>query len=312
MWRIYFGEDSYRSREAYLKARQSLPGTASAKVLRDEDLTPRALKESLSGGDLFGNTVPLAAEGITRFTGTAADEIVAVLSAASRAHDVFFWESGKPQERGKVWKFLSGADAERSEYSPLFGAELEKWIKEKAAAAGLKMDSRLSARLVNTVGPDLWRLSSEIEKMALFAEGGEVGERELEILSPRTAEAKAFAAAAALASGSFAAAAREVALFRFGSDDFRMLIVMALKEIKVMLCVRDLMDRRQRPDKWAVAKTFGIPAFAAQKAIEAAASSSTAKLRALYERFDASVFMLNTGRAEPEDALDALLCAAAA
>jgi DNA polymerase-3 subunit delta len=71
--------------------------------------------------------------------------------------------------------------------------KLPSWAAEQFALAGTRAEPEACAALVHLVGDDLHRLSSEIDKLATWAAGEPIGEREVEALVAASAETPTFA-----------------------------------------------------------------------------------------------------------------------
>jgi DNA polymerase-3 subunit delta len=78
------------------------------------------------------------------------------------------------------------------EYS-LAKKSLTHWVAERFAQHGVRAEADACAALVHLVGEDLDALASEVEKVATWAAGEPVGEREIEELVPATADTPTFA-----------------------------------------------------------------------------------------------------------------------
>ena len=70
---------------------------------------------------------------------------------------------------------------------------LQGWVAEQFRAAGARAEPDACAALVQLVGEDLHGLASEVEKLATWAGGEPIGEREVEALVAPTAELPTFA-----------------------------------------------------------------------------------------------------------------------
>ena len=70
---------------------------------------------------------------------------------------------------------------------------LQGWVAEQFKAAGARAEPDACAALVQLVGEDLHGLASEVEKLATWAAGEPIGEREVEALVAPTAELPTFA-----------------------------------------------------------------------------------------------------------------------
>lgn len=70
---------------------------------------------------------------------------------------------------------------------------LQGWVGEQFKAAGARAEPDACAALVQLVGEDLHGLASEVEKLATWAGGEPIGEREVEALVAPTAELPTYA-----------------------------------------------------------------------------------------------------------------------
>jgi DNA polymerase III subunit delta len=65
---------------------------------------------------------------------------------------------------------------------------LSSWVAQQFAAAGARAEPDACAALLQLVGDDLQQLASEVHKLATWAAGEPIGEREVEMLVPALAE----------------------------------------------------------------------------------------------------------------------------
>jgi DNA polymerase III subunit delta len=70
---------------------------------------------------------------------------------------------------------------------------LDAWIAARFEAAGVRAEPEACAALLQLVGEDLHALAAEVDKLALWANGEPVGEREVEALVAAVAETPTFA-----------------------------------------------------------------------------------------------------------------------
>ena len=71
--------------------------------------------------------------------------------------------------------------------------QLTQWVAEQFKLAGARAEADASAALVHLVGENLHQLASEVEKLATWAGGEPIGEREVEALVAPLAETPTFA-----------------------------------------------------------------------------------------------------------------------
>ena len=69
---------------------------------------------------------------------------------------------------------------------------LQRWVTERFKRLGVEAEPEACAALIQLVGDDLHTLATEIEKLATWAAGEPIGAREVEALTPPTAETPTF------------------------------------------------------------------------------------------------------------------------
>src|SRR5829696_9375447 len=70
--------------------------------------------------------------------------------------------------------------------------KVDAWVAERFKQAGVKAEPEAVAALVQLVGDDLHQLANEVDKLALWAGGEPIGEREVEQLVAAVAETPTF------------------------------------------------------------------------------------------------------------------------
>jgi DNA polymerase-3 subunit delta len=90
-----------------------------------------------------------------------------------------------------LWK-ACGKAGEVLEYS-VQKRDLQKWVAEQFQSRGVRAEPDACAALLQLVGEDLHALAIEVEKIATWAAGEPVGEREVELLAAAVADTPTFA-----------------------------------------------------------------------------------------------------------------------
>jgi DNA polymerase III subunit delta len=134
---------------AALAAAEQLPMMASRRVIRITDVRISAT--------------------VARDTLREDDEatLAAYLKRPAESSVVIF-VADEFDKRRKVAKLLTD-NAAAAEFSELKDVELEKWARDKIRDAGSEIDERALRLLVSLVGPDLRRLTVEIQKLSTAA-----------------------------------------------------------------------------------------------------------------------------------------------
>lgn len=145
--------------------------------------------------------------------------------------------------------------------------EAADWCVRWAAQEGLRLPRALAARLVAAVGADLDRLEVELQKMALFAEGGAIGADAFAVASADDEE-RVFALVDALAARDAARTGRELErLLGRGESPLGVLALLA-NEVRIMRLAKELGARGVGPEE--AARRIGANAYRVRRALQAA------------------------------------------
>lgn len=291
------------------KARAEAKAKAPALVLRDEALTPRTFQAAVEGQSLFGSPPPLAVEQLTVFTGDQAAAISRTLGSLGKERTLVVWERGVPNAQGIVWRALKRAADAAKEFLPLSERSLFSWIQERLLESGQTIDPAAAQQLISACGGDLWKISSELDKLVLGKGSGPITSADVEALTLDHSEANAFAAVRAIAAGDGRAALRLLAENWRAGEEPRRLFFLTVRELRNLLRVRDGLDRGERLTAWSLASELRIPREAAAALLETAQRTTTSRVRALFERSVVAYYHLNTGRAEADEVLENLALA---
>jgi len=303
--RVFVGDDTYRSHFAYLSACEEERKKNSLVILRDEELTDENLSSRLQGQTLFGKSPALAIERIAETTGKRADTFVEILANNSSDQEIIFWEASKPESRLKVWKFLQ-KNAEIKNFSSLSQNEIFKWVNDKVSEAGGKISDVAIWTLIKNCGRDLWVYSSEIEKLVMYAKDREITPSDIYSITPISSEINVFTVVRALATGEGSQALKNLVAARKNGEDSRFILTQVTREVRALLGIRDLLDRRGSVKPFELGTKLGVRDFVIEALIPAAKKTSSIKLKRLFDQLVVSLHALNTGKAEEDDLLDSI------
>lgn len=137
--------------------------------------------------------------------------------------------------------------------------EVLKWLAEEATRLGVAFEKDLDKFFYQNVGGDLYRLSSELRKLALLVGPTEkVGKKHLQLVTSPSPSADPFQVAEAAISKDPKRAMNALSvLYKNEGDDSFVLVVHALmKQVEKALIVRRLLDKGMAEDE--IAATVGM------------------------------------------------------
>ncbi len=145
-----------------------------------------------SDGRRKGGWKAADADALSRYLANPAPATVLALVGEAVGKTTALWK-----ECAKAGSVLEFAVAKKA---------LQGWITEQFAKRGVRAEPEACALLLQLVGEDLHALSQEVDKLATWAAGEPIGEREVEILCAASAEVPIFALTDAWAVGDSARA----------------------------------------------------------------------------------------------------------
>ena len=298
-----YGDDTYRSRQKLEEMR--------AKFLRDID--PSGLNVTVFDGEKADlGEIQAAAQSMSflskrrmvivkNLLSTAkksdSEAIIGLFAATPEDTILIIHESTgtKKLEKSKAFETIKSGKY-YPEFTPLTGTALSKWIQDEAERQGAKFAKGALARYLETCGGDLWKISSEIDKMTAWASvhGGVIDEAAVSELTDGKIEADIFGLLDAIGSrrGSRAAELFERLLAQGESE---IPIISRLQShVKNLLACAELAERGQAT-KETVARELGIHPFVASKALSQSRYFSLDELKAFYLRLIEADIRLKTG-----------------
>lgn len=301
--KVFAGEDSYRSRIAYLVAREEAQKRVGVVILRDENLTEENLSDALGGQTLFGDSPAIVLESVTSFTGKRADTFVEILSRSETA-EIIIWENGKMNAQLKVWKYLQKSAEQLKIFGLPTDSEVRNFIAEKTKNLGAKINTMAVAFLINAFHGDLASINNELEKLALFSHGKEISTEDVKEISAVATKVNVFNVARSLALGDYKNALKNLADSRAAGEEPRFILSQVIKDVRALLAIRDVLDRKQNVHPVELGAQVGARDFVIETLARFATHMSAVKLRRLFDQLVVSTYAMNTGRAEADDILD--------
>lgn len=129
--------------------------------------------------------------------------------------------------------------------------QLKRWVLEFLKRRGCQIDVDAAGLLTSLAGSSLMRLSSEMEKLAAFADGGRIDFATVEALVPRAKEHTSFEIWNAIIDGDRARAVRLTRRLLEDGVDPVMMVGLLAGLFRRMLTAKDLLSRGSRPDEIA-------------------------------------------------------------
>ncbi|MCS6802038.1 MAG: DNA polymerase III subunit delta [Chloroflexota bacterium] len=202
---------------------------------------------------------------------------------------------------------LAAAGATLERYFPLRPHELTAWIQARARTIGLHLSAAAARRLAALVGPNLWVLASELDKLASWAGGAPVDEEAITLLTAAAREENVFSLVTHLVAGRTREAIRDLTeLLESGESPFGILIMLQNRLRHVWL-VHELITAGVPVQRVKLQAGLGqLPEPVFQETVDLATRLSSSELRAMHHHLLATDEAIKTGKCEPRLALELL------
>lgn len=201
------------------------------------------------------------------------------------------------------------AVAEVHVFSPMRNEELREWLRQEADRRGGALTPGAGRLLADLVGPDLWALSSEVEKLILYASGRPVQEEDVGELVSLAREANVFAAVDAVLAGDHRTALRLVHRLLQGDGTVSYIFAMLARQVRLLILAQELL--KERIPEAEAGRELGITSsYPLRKTLEQARTISPASVRRLHASLLETDVAIKTGALEETLALELLVAQA--
>jgi DNA polymerase-3 subunit delta len=186
--------------------------------------------------------------------------------------------------------------------------ELPRWVAEQFARHGVKVSSEACRALLELAGDNPHELAGEIDKLAVWAAGEEVGEEEIELLVAGRADVPPFALTDAWGRREVLAACERIIEQSTRSGEIHMLLGRLVAHVRRVQACQRLDAEGVRPRD--AAAELKMHPFAAEKAFGQARNFSVEELReAIVRLSDLDLAVKGGSRLPPELELERTLVA---
>lgn len=250
-------------------------------------------------------------------------DFVIEMDKKKREVDFVFFEKleigKKGSAGGKEWSALA-KNGTVLLFNPLSLAEARKWVLAKLKKEEIKITPGALDKLILYGGDDLWRLSSEIEKLALLKLGGKardnterqaVDEEDIEAMVKSDFSTSIFTTMDALARRDKKTALKLLAGHLEKGEAPIYLFSMFAYQISNLIKVKDIIVRESLSGKSAsaeeISRALKMHPFVVKKIMPYAAKFTLEYLKKVYKRMLRLDFSIKKGRLDAEAALEMIV-----
>jgi DNA polymerase-3 subunit delta len=268
---LIHGDDHGRIAERRSRLRalaESESGAAGVEVFEAENCTPEAVAGAIAAMTFSMGRRFVIADGVERWKDSEVEPVVAALKTVdpeTLTVTFFAREEGRTKTPSALVKAVEKVGVVAAEMA-LKPWELPRWVAERAAELGLRLDAEAAKALVARVGERQQRLVRELEKIALErGEGTELSAEDIDELSAGSSERKAWTLADAVVAGDRAAATRALVELRGQGERVTGLLFTMVRRVHDAYDIATALEAGQSPSQ--IKGRLRMPSAAADRLI---------------------------------------------
>jgi DNA polymerase III subunit delta len=210
---------------------------------------------------------------------------------------------GKIKECKTLHEVLS-KEKYAQEFKKLEGADLAVRIKKQIADKQGKISNQAAAYLAQNVKSDMWLLSSLTQQLAAYKRSEEITLSDVQLFLEEKEEDNVFNMADAVVGGNRARAFKILEDLRRGGEDDHFLFSMVSRQFKILLEIKDALEKGHNPADPEKAKVFGLHPFVIKKSLPVAKKYSRQQLADRYYQCLQADIKVKTGQGGQSELLD--------
>lgn len=281
---LFHGEDSYTSIQKtahWQKAFEEKYGDLNVEIFEGEKLTAGQFSEAVS-------TLPFLSEKkliIVRdfFHNAPTEELKKVAEKLDQVDDnciVVFVERHKADARTSLYKNLK-KKGEVKEFPLMDKDELIQWIATEVQKQNQQLPSRQIHQLADNVGPNLWQMKQEIEKLSLYANGQPVSDETIEKLISPNLHTTIFKLTDYLAVKNRQQSLKTLNTLLESGENIIQVLFMIVRHFRILIQIQDCLAKGM--DKTAITKKIRQHPFAVQNGMKQVSNFTPETLTVIYK-----------------------------
>jgi len=198
--------------------------------------------------------------------------------------------------------------AEIREYLPLVLPKLPDWIKKRTSQTGTTISDEAAEGLARLVGPNLWILSSELEKLSLYALGRRIEAADVGTAVAASREVGIFELVDAIMSGRSTPALQLLQGFLRDGQAPSYILFMLARQLRLLVRVKSMLASGR--SEGFIQDKLKLYGFALNRTIDQAARFSLPRLKAFYRHLLETDLTIKTSRYDEDLAVSLLVAEA--
>lgn len=211
---------------------------------------------------------------------------------------------GKVSKDNVLFKRLSDM-AKIVECASMSGSKLTDWIRSRFINLHCEVSDSAVKLMAEMIGGNLWVLSSEVEKLALYSEGKQIEETDVTLLVSYVRAKNVFAMVDALLENKYSEAMEITAnLIRTGSDGPALVRPVA-RQVRLILIMKDLKSRNASYQQ--LESGLGVASWLVNKLERQGAKYSVGELQCIFSGLLMTDLWMKTSRSNADSIAESLI-----
>lgn len=193
---------------------------------------------------------------------------------------LIFQENEVPKKTNPIYKKIAKIGT-LQEFKALSPSEISKWIVDKAKKENIKISFFTANYLSQQCGPELWSISNELEKLALFADNKEITKEMIDTLCIPSLTSSIFKLTDEVAQKNVKASLKTFGILKDSGEELNGIFFMLVRHFRILTQVQELVSKGEKAPE--ITKKLKQHPFVIQKTSMQARNFDQKKLISIYE-----------------------------
>lgn len=309
-----YGQDSYRSHEKLLELIEKFKHKRDAKGLsivkiEGSDLTIDKFRQSVLSPALFSSKRLIIIENLLNQNRDSLliKEVINFLKKSKKEENIVIFRETeekiqKSEDHQKLFNLLK-KEKYVQKFDFLENNKLQKWIEEEVKKRGGEIDKQAINLLIDFIGPNLWQMSNELDKLIAYKRG-KISSKDVELLVEKKEEENIFSLIDALISKNKKRAIKLIEeQLSFDASTFSKILSLLARQFRIIIQIKE----SKKINYYQLANELGVHPFRIKKSLEQVSNYTLEELKKIYQELLKIDWQLKTSKLNPELLFDLLV-----
>jgi len=302
---LIYGENTYSSIQKLQEIKNRFSdrnlGEANIVDLKDENVSAEQIKQAVFLVPFLApKRLTIVRSFFKKNSSKEEEKVLQFLEQIPPFSILLFYEQGEIERKSPLLEKLKELKAVF--HYPLPSQEgLLRWIIKEVSRQGGKIEEGAARFLAEAVGPDLWRLSLEINKLLCYKEGGVIKQEDIEAMVKTELQSHVFNLIDAIAERNAKSALRLVNELVYQGENESYLLSMIAYQFRNLLLIKEAFLNHRAP------KVTGLHPYVLKKITPLAKNFNFDFLKEGHRKIVETDLKIKTGLLKPLLALELLI-----